>query len=216
MEIFQNKKLEYSNLIQRLTQKEVKPIGYEAQIALDPIPRKRIATIPSSVKEAAVMCLLINKAEAAHLLLMQRTSHPLDKHKGQISFVGGSREPFDRDLFHTATRETQEEVGLAPKHMQLITPLTSVYIPVSNFLMYPFLGYYSTNPEYVLQVDEVEKVIEIPISKLLNDRSIKTKDISISDKVKLSDVPYFDIEEHTIWGATAMVLAEIKAIIQNL
>ncbi len=161
-----------------------------------------------NTRKAAVMMLFYPKNEITHLVLIVRNSYP-GVHSSQIAFPGGKAEEFDLDFKATALRETHEEIGIHPDKITVIRDFTSVYIPPSNFLVYPFLGISSTELEFTLQEEEVAGIVEIPLSLLLEDSIITMKTLETS-YAKSIEVPCFQIEEHLVWGATAMMLSELK------
>ena len=167
---------------------------------------------PSSVRKAAVMMLLYPKNDITHLLLIVRNSYP-GVHSSQIAFPGGKVEDIDFDLKQTALRETHEEIGIHPNDINVIRDFSSIYIPPSNFLVYPFLGVSQTELTFKLQEEEVAGIIELPLSMLLDDSIIGTKSLETS-YANFVEVPVFQIEEHTVWGATAMMLSELKDVLK--
>jgi 8-oxo-dGTP pyrophosphatase MutT (NUDIX family) len=177
-------------------------------------PLERIKLIEQSLDEisdarkAAVMMLFYPKNEVAHLLLIVRNSYP-GVHSSQIAFPGGKVEETDLNLKETALRETYEEIGVHPNNIKVIRDFSTVYIPPSNFLVHPFLGVSSTELEFTLQEDEVAGIVEMPLSLLLDDSIIVLKKLETS-YAKSIEVPVFQIGEHSVWGATAMMLSELK------
>ena len=166
----------------------------------------------SSVRKAAVMMLFYPKNEVTHLVLIVRNSYP-GVHSSQIAFPGGKVEEIDFDLKQTALRETHEEIGIHPNDIHVIRDFSSIYIPPSNFLVYPFLGVSQTELRFTLQEEEVAGIIELPLSTLLDDTIMSIKNLETSYS-KLIEVPVFQIEEHTVWGATAMMLSELKDVLK--
>lgn len=166
----------------------------------------------SSVRKAAVMMLFYPKNDITHLLLIIRNSYP-GVHSSQIAFPGGKVEDIDFDLKQTALRETHEEIGIHPNDIHVIRDFSSIYIPPSNFLVYPFLGISQSELTFTLQQEEVAGIIELPLSTLLDDSIISSKNLETSYS-KLIDVPIFQIEEHSVWGATAMMLNELKDVLK--
>lgn len=166
----------------------------------------------SSVRKAAVMMLFYPKNDVTHLLLIVRNSYP-GVHSSQIAFPGGKVEDIDFDLKQTALRETHEEIGIHPNDIHVIREFSSIYIPPSNFLVYPFLGVSQTELTFKLQEEEVAGIIELPLSTLLDDSIIINKNLETSYS-KFIEVPVFQIEEHTVWGATAMMLSELKDVLK--
>ena len=167
---------------------------------------------PSSVRKAAVMMLFYPKNEVTHLLLIVRNSYP-GVHSSQIAFPGGKVEEIDYDLKQTALRETHEEIGIHPNDIHVIRDFSSIYIPPSNFLVYPFLGVSQVELTFTLQQEEVAGIIELPLATLLDDSIIFNKNLETSYS-KLIEVPVFQIEEHSVWGATAMMLSELKDVLK--
>lgn len=166
----------------------------------------------SSVRKAAVMMLFYPKNEVTHLVLIVRNSYP-GVHSSQIAFPGGKVEEIDFDLKQTALRETHEEIGIHPNDIHVIRDFSSIYIPPSNFLVYPFLGISQVELTFTLQEEEVAGIIELPLSALLDDTIMSIKNLETSYS-KLIEVPVFQIEEHTVWGATAMMLSELKDVLK--
>ena len=159
-------------------------------------------------KKAAVMMLFYPKNFQTHLALILRTSYN-GVHSSQIAFPGGKVELEDFDLKHTALRETHEEIGIHPNSINVIRAFTEVYIPPSNFMVYPFLGYSQDELEFILQEDEVAGIVEFPLIDFLDDKILKTTTMNTSYAGSI-DVPGFQVKEHFIWGATAMILSELK------
>lgn len=161
-----------------------------------------------SPKKAAVMMLFYPKNFQTHLALILRTSYN-GVHSSQIAFPGGKVELEDFDLKHTALRETHEEIGIHPNSINVIRAFTEVYIPPSNFMVYPFLGYSQDELEFILQEDEVAGIVEFPLIDFLDDKILTTTTMNTSYAGSI-DVPGFQVKEHFIWGATAMILSELK------
>jgi 8-oxo-dGTP pyrophosphatase MutT (NUDIX family) len=159
-------------------------------------------------KRAAVMMLFYPKASQTHLALILRTSYN-GVHSSQIAFPGGKVEEDDADLSHTALRETHEEIGIHPQHIKVIRPFTEVYIPPSNFMVYPFLGYSEKELDFVLQEEEVAGLVEFPFADFMNDNIIVNTVMQTSYAGSI-EVPGFQVNEHFVWGATAMMLSELK------
>jgi 8-oxo-dGTP pyrophosphatase MutT (NUDIX family) len=159
-------------------------------------------------KKAAVMMLFYPKNSQTHLALILRTSYN-GVHSSQIAFPGGKVEENDIDLQHTAIRETHEEIGIHPSIITVIRPFTEVYIPPSNFMVYPFLGYSSRELKFILQEDEVAGIVEFPLAEFMDDKNLVTTTMKTSYAGNI-DVPGFQVNNHFIWGATAMMMSELK------
>jgi 8-oxo-dGTP pyrophosphatase MutT (NUDIX family) len=189
--------------------------GLEAQFLLAPKLRLQYDTdkiAANNPKKAAVLALFYpNKQQKTTLLLTQRASY-IGTHSAQISFPGGKLDKNDANLQETALRETHEEVGIHPKSIEIIRELTDVYIPPSNFLATPFIGMLSMTPNFVLN-HEVAKTIEISVNDLLDENNISSQILDTSYMKKVA-VPCFKINGYVIWGATAMMLSEIKELLK--
>ena len=159
-------------------------------------------------KRAAVMMLFYPKASQTHLALILRNSYN-GVHSSQIAFPGGKVEEDDTDLSHTALRETHEEIGIPPQHINLVRSFTEVYIPPSNFMVYPFMGYAVQELNFVLQQEEVAGLVEFPFADFMNDNIIVNTVMNTSYAGDI-EVPGFQVNEHFVWGATAMMLSELK------
>jgi 8-oxo-dGTP pyrophosphatase MutT (NUDIX family) len=189
--------------------------GLDAQFLMAPKLRLKYnqdKITASNPRKAAVLALFYpNKENKTCLLLTQRASYK-GTHSAQISFPGGKTEVSDENLQETALRETLEEVGVQPLSVEIIRELTDVYIPPSNFLATPFIGFTKEKPSFVLN-HEVEKEIEILVSDLLDDTNITSVNLTTS-YLKKVDVPCFKINNHIVWGATGMMLSEIKELLK--
>lgn len=159
-------------------------------------------------KKAAVMMLFYPKEMQTHLALILRTSYN-GVHSSQIAFPGGKVEVDDSDLQQTALRETHEEIGVHPDTIKVVRAFTEVYIPPSNYMVHPFFGYSHDELTFELQEDEVAGIVELPLKDFLDDNIIVTNIMKTSYAGNI-EVPGFQIEEHFIWGATAMMLSELK------
>ena len=159
-------------------------------------------------KKAAVMMLFYPKKEQTHLALILRTSYN-GVHSSQIAFPGGKVEPEDVDLMQTAIRETHEEIGVHPTNINVVRAFTEVYIPPSNYMVYPFLGYSDDELSFELQEDEVAGLVELSLVEFMNEKNIVTNTMKTSYAGSI-EVPGFQVDEHFVWGATAMMLSELK------
>jgi 8-oxo-dGTP pyrophosphatase MutT (NUDIX family) len=191
--------------------------GQESHKKFDTVNRNEILNERilqnNTVRLAAVMILLYPKNGQLHFLLIVRNSYE-GVHSSQIAFPGGKNEDFDDDLYQTALRETFEEVGILPEKIKLIRELTSLYIPPSNFMVHPFMGYCEQTIHVIPNEREVSGIIEVPL-ELLNDESLFSLVTISNSYMNKSNVPALLIEGYTIWGATAMILSELKDILKN-
>jgi 8-oxo-dGTP pyrophosphatase MutT (NUDIX family) len=186
--------------------------GKEAQYEMARNFRSRAEiSAPPNARTAGVLMLFYPKNDEWHLAFIRRRAHEKDPHSAQIGFPGGKYEREDGSLMQTALREAMEETGVAPDQVQILGALTSLYIPVSNFEVHPFVGYSNARPEFVPQEEEVDDIIEIPFACLLDPGSVQTTNLKVRDYL-LKNVHCFKFEDHIIWGATAMMLNELVTV----
>lgn len=191
--------------------------GREVQLQMAPMDRIKNLTDHDIVKkkprQAAVMALFYPDGKNdTHMVLILRKTYK-GVHSNQVGFPGGKVEKEDRDLAHTALRETEEEVGVSQEDIIVLRELTNIYIPPSNFWVQSFIGYTHYHPTFIAQEDEVEAIIEVPLKDFLSDKALIKERISTSymDEV---EVPAYKLKKHTVWGATAMMLSEIRSLLQ--
>jgi 8-oxo-dGTP pyrophosphatase MutT (NUDIX family) len=161
---------------------------------------------------AAVMILLYPYEGSVFTVLMQRPEYD-GIHSGQISFPGGKREPSDTSNADTAIREASEETGVDPGVISVIGTLTPLFIPVSNMLVTPIVGWTEEKPLFEHHPEEVVFLIHADLKKLLDPEIVRVKPFRIHDE--MINIKYFDYEGNTIWGATAMILHELLVIIRS-
>jgi 8-oxo-dGTP pyrophosphatase MutT (NUDIX family) len=192
--------------------------GELAHIKLAPQHRKPASeylTHIQNYKTGCVVSLIVkNNNDEWCLLLMERVSHEKDVHSNQISFPGGKFEEDDKTFFDAALRELKEELGVNPELINLISPLTELYIPPSNFLVKPFLCFSNYQLTYNPNKSEVRSFMEIPLSFFLEESNVIQGGFK---SARGSDVnaPFYEYNSHKIWGATAMMIAEIVALLKD-
>lgn len=168
---------------------------------------------PADARVAAVLILIYEHVDGLYIPMMQRPPNT-GPHSRQISFPGGAFENTDPDLIYTALRESAEEMGIEPERVRILGQLSRLYVPPSNYLVYPFLGWSRERPNFRPDPVEVEEVLEISLTDLL-DRSNRQKEERLH-KGSSIQVPYFAINGRKIWGASAMMMSELLAILENL
>lgn len=197
--------------------KQEKLLAEEAHLKMMPIDRileiQKYNTKVSEPRKSAVMMLIYPKKKISHLVLIIRKTYP-GIHSAQIGFPGGKVEIEDVSLSHTALRETHEEVGIHPEKIKVIKTFTEVFIPISNFIVAPFLGISYSELEFIEQEEEVAGIIELPLIDFLDDKTIVIKKMDTSNGINI-EVPTFKINEHYVWGATAMMMSELKEVLKN-
>lgn len=164
-------------------------------------------------RTAAVLMLCYPKDGKTHLVLIVRNSYQ-GVHSAQIAFPGGKYEEEDADYVTTAIRETYEEVGIHPNKIEIVKSFTEVYIPPSNFMVHPFLGICREEISFIPDPLEVAGIIELPITTFLSDTIVIETELNTSYANAIK-VPAFEIENHIVWGATAMILSELKEVFKK-
>jgi 8-oxo-dGTP pyrophosphatase MutT (NUDIX family) len=201
-----------SLLMARLHQ--AKP-GLQAQLKMVPEPRpgqKVYIEVEATCLKAGVMVLLYRRQDAWYMVLIRRPSTVL-YHKDQIGFPGGQLEPGE-NFEEAALRETWEELSVDRDRIKIIGHLTPLYIPPSNFCIYPVVATLSEPPSFKPHPEEVAEVIEMPLGHLMDPRNLRRETWTIGGQPV--EVPFYGFRHHKIWGATAMVLAEFQEIFESL
>lgn len=169
-------------------------------------------------KKSAVLLLLFPDStnDSVKTVLILRPENEGGIHAGQISFPGGSYDESDGDLSQTALRETEEEIGIERKSISLIGALTPLYIPVSNYIVHPFVGISKTMPVFKIHLPEVKELLEVDAEELFSDRCKSTSEVYIKIRNARMEVPCYAINRKIIWGATAMIISELSEIIKRI
>lgn len=203
------------HVVDRLRRRLSEPLpGLAAQLRMAPNPR--MWPEPQAVLRPAAALLLIYPHEGAwHIPLTVRGS-TLRHHTGQVSLPGGRLDHADETVEQAALREAQEEIGVAPHTVEIIGRLTPVPIAVSGHLLQPVVGVGEDRPAFIIAASEVERLIEFPITRLLEPGAVGSEQrVRPAAPRAVQIVPYFDADGTRIWGATAMVLAEFAAIVND-
>ncbi|TXB67308.1 CoA pyrophosphatase [Vicingus serpentipes] len=167
----------------------------------------------NTVKKSGVLILFYNKGEETHLVLIQRPIYN-GTHSGQIAFPGGKVEESDKDIIHTALREANEEVGVEMNDVEVLGQLSDVYIPVSNFLVTPVIGVINYTPRFIPELREVAEIIELRIGHLIEVETLRLNKIKLSNGLQM-EVPTFEFNQKIIWGATALMLNELRYLLKG-
>ncbi len=198
---------------------EKKLPGISSHLKMTPYSRKsakEALALNLNPKNAAVLILLYQKDNSVFFTLTKRTEYN-GPHGGQISLPGGKKEA-NETLKETALRETEEEIGIDKNSISILGAISQVYVPPSNFLITPFLAYINYVPVFTKQEREVASILEIPISQLLDENNVKIKEIPLTKYAKTNNImkaPYFELNKHIVWGATAVILSELKDVLNR-
>jgi 8-oxo-dGTP pyrophosphatase MutT (NUDIX family) len=176
---------------------------------------KKMKERAKSARKAGVMALFYPNSEGeTYLVLILRKTYK-GVHSAQVGFPGGKYENEDKDLMVTALRETEEEVGVPVSMLEVIKSMTPIYIPPSNFMVHPYLAVSKTTPNFIKQDEEVEAIIEVKLTDVLDESNIITTRVPTSFNVEV-DVPAFKLNHEIVWGATAMMLSELKDLLKQV
>ena len=207
---------DFLNLVPKIA-KEMLP-GEDAHIKMSPPERmailKTLDIQKMNLRQAGVMMLVYPIGTEANLALILRNSYN-GVHSSQIAFPGGKAESYDASFEQTALRETHEEVGVAPDQITVVREFSNVYIPPSNFMVFPFLGYCDVEPTFIPDPAEVAGMIAFPLAEFLDDRIVVNRQMATSYS-KSIEVPTFKIGDQYVWGATAMILSELKEVLNSV
>lgn len=209
--------MEFSRIIPQLKRGLSFPLpGKKAQIEMSPLPidSARFSTsLPDNYRKGAVLILFYPEGDQAFFPLIKRPEYE-GVHSGQIALPGGKMDLEDKDEVDTALREAWEEVGIQPAHVNILGQLSTLFIPASNFLISPIIGFSENKPNFVAQEREVSKIIPTAVKTFYEPTTRKRKLLTFSVNYRL-DTPYFEIENEIVWGATAMILNELLQILET-
>ena len=163
-------------------------------------------------KKAAVLIPLFFKNGETQLLFTQRT-WKVETHKGQISFPGGMVDDTDSSLQETALRETWEEMGIKSSDVNVLGK-TDKFLTNTNFMVTPYVGYFPYPYEYIINSDEIDRVIEIPLSHLIKPEIFEIKPW-VRDGIKWN-IHYYNYNGDIIWGVTGFLLSNFLSIVFGL
>jgi len=184
--------------------------GRPAQLTMAPRPRPLDAPPGANPRQAGVLLLLYPVDNVLHLVMTARAAH-LNFHGGQVSFPGGGWEERDASLQETALREACEELGVCHDDLEVLGPLTPLYVLPSNNQVHPFVAYTPARPTWRPDPREVAGVLEVPLERFFDPqiRGVETRE---RDGQPLH-VPFYALGEAKVWGATAGILAELTSAI---
>ncbi len=192
--------------------------GQKAQLKMAPkvrIPELMKQGDAENAQKSAVLILLFEEHDKIKTVLIKRQEYN-GVHSGQISFPGGRKETGDRDLVETAIREANEEIGVECKDINILFPLSTLFIPPSNFLVLPVLAYTNRQAVFIPQPDEVQYTIKTDLADFFETSRVKLKEFQSSSRPTRIFSPCYEIGGHIIWGATAMIISELLEVIKQV
>ncbi len=206
------------DLSRQLRQRLVLPLpGTEAHYKMANAERRVHSSrikIPDNHRKGAVLILLYEDENRICFPLIIRPEYD-GVHSGQVALPGGGFDPEDETLQNTALREAQEEIGIFKNDVIILGALSPLYIPPSNFLVHPFIGMLSYRPHFVPDETEVAAIIETDLESVMDETLVGEKIIKLSNGMEIN-TPFFDIQKQTVWGATAMILSEVKSLLYEI
>lgn len=201
---------ELSNFLENRL-KENKP-GLQSQLKLSVQPPPSTLTVNEAKGHclpAGVLILFYPKNGRIHLVFIQRTA-TVNHHPNQISFPGGQKDDGE-SIEEAALREAWEELGIEANNLKIIGQLTPLYVQPSNYCIYPVVAVTEKPPEFKSNPMEVAEIIEVPLDHLLNPENLRQEIWTLRGRDVL--VPFYYYQGYKIWGATAMILAELLDIL---
>jgi len=188
-----------------------------SQFKMSPPYREKLVAkqreLIKTAKQSAVLALFYpDKENETRLILILRKTYK-GVHSAQVGFPGGKLEA-NETLKEAALREANEEVGVDINTVTVLKEMTQVYIPPSNFFVQPYLGISNITPEFIKQEAEVEDLLEVKLSDFFNSDNEVTKTVTVSKGLEI-EVPAYNLNNHLVWGATAMMLSEIKDLLKS-
>ncbi len=190
--------------------------GHEAHARMAPqysARQEALSIREKDCREAGVLVLFLPSLHGPPAIVLTVRREDLPDHAGQISFPGGQREEAET-LSETALREAEEEIALDPDTVDLLGTLTPLYIPPSNYCVHPFVGTVDHDPVLTPTDREVKEILRVPLDHLLDPKARVVEPRTLHGTEV--EVPYYAVDEYTVWGATAMMLSELLAVVRDV
>ncbi len=199
-----------NKLIERLSTSPLP--GHESIMEKMSPNRFKVKTEPNaSTRRSAVLMMFYPKGEEVFMPLILRPQYD-GVHGGQMAFPGGRVEFHDKNIQETALREAQEEIGIKATDVKIIENLTELFIPPSNMYCQPVLGYMTHRPDFYPDEREVAGIFEVNISEILDPKNVQTR--TVETRGLTFETPCFVIQEQVVWGATALMIAELIEVLR--
>jgi 8-oxo-dGTP pyrophosphatase MutT (NUDIX family) len=210
----------FKEFISNLTQQLQKPLpGRAAHLKMMPVSRLTANILPNeTTRKSAILILFYPSENEIFMPLILRPAYD-GVHGGQMAFPGGQKEKEDENLIRTALRETQEEIGIKAIDVKVLGQLSEIFIAPSNFLCQPVVGYVDYAPSFYPDAREVDTIFEVNVNEILDEKiisksTVKTRGFETGG-VPL-EVPCYTIQNRVVWGATAVMIAELLEVIKKM
>lgn len=164
-------------------------------------------------RKGGVLILLYEDDGVVRFPLIQRPNYE-GIHSGQMALPGGRYEEEDKNQYQTALRESNEEIGVDQNEVEVIGSLSEFFVAASNYMVLPVIGKITAKPTFIPEPREVDEIVTPSVNHLVDPKRLKEKEITVSSGFKMH-CPYYDLEDRTVWGATAMMLSEMVAILKE-
>jgi 8-oxo-dGTP pyrophosphatase MutT (NUDIX family) len=206
--------VQFNEFIVNITEQLKQPLpGREFHLKMMSEARMTSKIQPNeNTRKSAVLILFYPYQDAIFVPLILRPAYD-GVHGGQMAFPGGRAEKEDENLIRTALREAQEEVGIKAIDVKVIGQLTEIFIPPSNFFVLPVIGFINYHPTFYPDAREVDSIIEVNLNEIMDEKNQQLRKVDVRG-LKL-ETPCFIIQERVIWGATAMMLAELNEVLKR-
>ncbi|MFN4146767.1 MAG: NUDIX hydrolase [Runella sp.] len=204
----------FQDFIAHLQHQLTQPLpGEEAHLKMASSSRLRYKIQPNEkTRRSAVLILFYAVGQEICIPLILRPKYD-GVHAGQMAFPGGRYEKKDENLIRTALREAQEEIGIKAADVKVLGVLSELFIPPSNFFVLPVIGYLSYHPDFYPDPREVEAVVEVGLSELEQEGIVGKTELEVRGVTV--EATYYDIRGHKVWGATAMMISELLAVLHS-
>lgn len=202
--------MSFTLFIEKLGQHLQQPLPGEAAHALMNASSSRWLHVKpdAQTRKSAVLVVFYPVADKICFPLIVRPVYD-GAHSGQIAFPGGKYELTDESLKHTALREAEEEVGVRRGDVKILGSLSEVFIAASNFVVLPYVGYVDRRPDFVADRREVERILEVDVNEfpapVVGEIAVRGEQL---------EVPYYEVEGHVVWGATAKMISELLWVVK--
>ncbi|OCK50345.1 coenzyme A pyrophosphatase [Chryseobacterium sp. CBo1] len=208
------KKPIFFNLMEKLENNLQKKLpGEKAHQIMEAISAKYLTLKPTEkTRKSAVLMLLYPVDNEMYFPLILRNSYD-GFHSNEVSFPGGRLEETDENLIQTALREAEEEIGIEPDEIKILGTLTEIYIGPSDFNVLPVVGYLPHRPNFKPDSREVQQIFELKLDYFLDPNIIDCSEIVIPGD--LVTTPYYKVEDHKVWGATAKIIVELQLVLNG-